>query len=376
MDPVLFNRRDLGKRRLFLCEGETDTMCLRGQIGDNPLVGVVGIPGIETWNEGMAQDLAQAEVVWVILDNDQDYKVAGRVDTAWRQIRLALGPKAKRIVLPGGVNDLCEFFGDYSLDSLRLLVDRQPRAGESRFKTLDLTVDPPEVKWIIQDMICAGDVHLLIGDPGIGKSWITMGMALAVASGRPEFLGHMVSNPGRVLYVDEENPEDLVFQRFAKLGLTRDSAQNIRFLSNLGIRLDKDPDALLDEAIDYEPSLIVLDSLTRFHTGNENAAGEMAALFNLAIKPLARTTGAALVLIHHTNKSDSANGFRRARGSGDITASPDAGFDVKQMSEGQLAIHNYKSRRAAQRDSIFLSIVDRADGGVELLGMSGFTEVF
>ena len=81
----------------------------------------------------------------------------------------------------------------------------------------------------------------------------------------PKFLGHDILEHGRVLYVDEENPEDLVYDRFRKLGVDRETAKNIRYLCNAGIRLDKaDADVLVEEALDFEPALVVLDSLTRF----------------------------------------------------------------------------------------------------------------
>lgn len=370
VDPVLYNRADAGKRNLFLCEGETDTLRLWQELRrDGSEAGVVGLPGIETWNAGMADDLAEAENVWVVLDNDQDYKVAGRVDTAWRNIRQDLGRKAKRIQLPRGVNDLCEFFEDYGLDALRVLVERRTGPDDSRFRTLNLSVEPPPIRWLVEDMICGGDIHLIIGAPGIGKSWLTMALSVAVAGGRTEFLGRSIDGPGRVLYFDEENPETLVYQRFLKLGLNKDIAENIRFVSNVGIRLDKDPDAVLDEAQMYEPSLIVLDSLTRFHGQDENSAGHMAELFNSAIKPLARSTGAAVILIHHANKGD-GNSYQRARGSGDITASVDSAFDVVDM-EGALLLKHYKSRRTAAFDATYVSIVDRPDGGVDVIGTSG-----
>jgi hypothetical protein len=37
--------------------------------------------------------------------------------------------------------------------------------------------------------------------------------------------------------------------------------------------------------MDYNPVLIVLDSLTRLHTDDENAAGAMSKLYNDGIKP-------------------------------------------------------------------------------------------
>lgn len=375
-DPVLFNRRDLGKRNLFLCEGETDTMRLRQEIGANPDVGVLGLPGIETWNEGMATDLRAAEQVWVILDNDLDYKVAGRVDLAFRTIRQALGSKAKRIVLPRGINDLCEFFEDYSIDSLRLLVERQPRAGESRFRVVDLNVAPTPPRWIIEGMLVRGDVHLIIGEPNIGKSWITMAMAVAVAGGKHDFLGHAVVDPGRVLYFDEENPEDLAIERFSRLGMNAEVAENLRFIKDAGIRLDKEPDSVIDEAMAYEPTLIILDSLTRLHTEDENSAGAMSVLFNNAIKPLAREVDAAVVVIHHTNKSESSSSFKRSRGSVDITAFPDTAYDVMPNEDGSIKFKNFKARRKAQAETRFISLVDKPDGSIEVIGLTGYSNVF
>ena len=108
--------------------------------------------------------------------------------------------------------------------------------------------------------------------------------------------------------------------------------------NNAGIRLDgSDADVLVEELSILEPALVVLDSLTRFHTEDENHAGAMAALFHNAIKPLARETGAGVVLIHHANKTDSNSSYKRSRGSGDITASVDSGFDVREQGRTPLS---------------------------------------
>lgn len=385
--PILYNQGDIARyENIIVCEGETDTLRLwqelelldrrsgSGEATRN--VGVVGLPGIETWNSDMAASLFPSKSVYVILDNDGDYRVAGRVDAAFRAIRHDLGRRARRVVLPRGVNDVCEFFEDYDIDALRLLISRQPNVGDSRFKTLDLTTEPAPPKWLVTDMICQGDIHLLIGEPGIGKSWLTMGLAVAVAEGRREFIGFPLATNGRVLYFDEENPEDLIYKRLSQLGLTEVGIENLRVVNNFGIRLDLDPTAVIDEALDFDPVLIVLDSLTRFHGQDENSAGAMADLFNSAIKPLARSTGAAVVLIHHANKTDSTSSYKRSRGSGDITASVDSGFDVHKLEDETLKIHNFKSRRSTQVDSRYVSIMDKADGSVELLGMSGISKVF
>jgi len=374
--PVLFNRKEAHKETVFLVEGETDCMRLWQELQNDPSVGVVALPGIETWNDDMALDLSQAGKVYVILDNDQDYRVAGRVDQAYRDIRASVGPKARRIYLPRAFNDICEFFEDHSLDGFVALVKHAPQAGESRYKTLDLLAEPPPIEWLVDGMVCRGDIHLFIGEPGIGKSWLTMGLARSIADNTGSFIGRDVHQHGRVLYLDEENPPDLVYDRFRKLGLSKEGAKNIRFINNESIRLDRDPTQLIDEALDYDPILIVLDSLTRFHTEDENSAGAMSSLFNDALKPLARKTRAAVALIHHANKGDALSGYKRSRGSGDITASVDAGFDVRQIENHVMQITNFKSRRVAQGDGIFVSLLDQPGGGVELLGMAGYGGLF
>lgn len=364
----LFNADD-NHTRSFLVEGETDTMRLWQELGgQDKNTGVVGIPGIESWKDEWSDTFKDSDRVWVILDNDQDYNVKARVDTAWRNIRYALGSKAKRVHLPEDVNDVCEFFDRYDLDALRVLSKRSPIAS-SRYRALDLTKEPPPVRWLVEGLVCRGDIHLLIGEPGIGKSWITMALAQAISNGDSGFLGMAVREHGRVLYVDEENPEDLIYDRFRKLGLNREGARNIRYLNNIGVRLDTgDAQILVEEALDFEPSLVVLDSLTRFHTQDENHAGAMASLFHNALKPLARETGAAVVLIHHANKTDSNSSYRRSRGSGDITASVDTAYDVRETGENALVMATFKSRRQALGGAIFMTIMDTPEGRVKLIG--------
>jgi hypothetical protein len=359
---------------VVLVEGETDTMRLWQEAqGSDWAITPMGLPGIETWRQSFAQTLSGTEAVYVILDNDKDYMVQGRVDNAWKQIRADLGRKARRIRLPNDVKDMCEFFAKgYTLDVLRELIVT-PIFG-SNFSPLDLTSDPPPVRWLVDGIFCLGDVNLLLGEPGIGKSWLSMDLAVAIVQGRP-WLGRNVAQ-GRVLYVDEENSVDLVYDRLKKLGLTMADAPNLRYLSNEGILLDRQADKLVDEALDYQPNLIVLDALTRFHSGDEDKAGSMSNLYNNALKPLARETGATVLLLHHAGKTESNSSYRRSRGSGEIIANADAGFDVRQTALNALTIANFKSRRKQMGETLNVIIQDTPEGGVKLVGGGGAANVF
>ncbi len=364
----LFGWHDTDADVAFLVEGETDTMRLWQELNDDGATAtVLGLPGVETWTDSLAEQFARYAEVFVVLDNDSDYKVAGRVDNCWRQIRKALGGKARRIYLPEAVNDVCEFFDTYDLETLRMLADRRGE-GIWHYKAMDLSAPATPPNWMVDKLLCHGDLTMMIGEPGVGKSWLSMGLAVAVAQQKVAFLGRNLSteNP-RVLYVDEENPEGLVLWRLKRLGLTKDGEENIRYLHRQGVRLDRHPDRILDEALDFEPSLIVLDSLTRIHTKDENSAGEIASLFNDGINPLARETGALTLILHHVNKSESGSSFTRTRGSGDLSASIDSGLDVRSSDGGGgISVLHYKSRWISEGALIRAQIVDTPDGLVEL----------
>jgi hypothetical protein len=341
---------------VFLVEGETDTMRLQQELRDDGTdTSVVGLSGINTWRSELAETFENADRVLVILDNDYDYMVVDQVEKAWRDIRNDLGKKARRVRLPHNVKDVCEFFDLYDLEHLRLVAKKG--TGTSRYKPLDLTKPPPPPKWLIQDLVSLGDVTLLPGDPGLGKSWLTMGMCVAVAEGWTHLLHSEVKKQGRVLYVDGENPDDVVYHRLNKLGLTNKGQQNIRYLWNQGIRLDRNAEEFLDEALDFEPELIVLDSLTRLHTKDENNNGEISALFNDGIQPLARETGAAVLLIHHTNKAGGT------RGATDIEGSVDNVLHIVSAGNmGKFLLRQGKSRRRLGGDEIVVEIRDDPTG--------------
>lgn len=374
--PSLFNAAEADRPVVFLVEGETDTMRLWQELRAAEVdSGVVGLSGVNAWTPELAESFANAGKVFVILDNDQDYTVRPQVDAAWKQLRHDIGSKAKRIHLPSTpihAKDICEFFDSYDLDTLRSLAKKKAQ-GQSRYSPLDLTRTPPPPDWVIEHVAAKSDVNLIHGAGGLGKSWLTMGATLAVAEGWPDFLGKSVQEQGRVLYVDQENPEDVIMTRLKKLGMTENGRRNIRYLWNCGIRLDKGGEEFLEEALDFEPTLIVLDSLTRLHTQDENSAQTMAELFNNGIQPLARETGASVLLIHHDNKGGGS------RGSVDITNSPDNVLQVRGFGEdvpGKFVLKQGKSRRRLGGEELIVSIDDTPDGLVKLNHISAIEAPF
>jgi 5S rRNA maturation endonuclease (ribonuclease M5) len=364
----LFHPKEVSKETwCILCEGESDTM----RLWQEGYRSVYGLPGFNTFRDEMLEPLRKYERVFVILDNDSDYNVRTTVDNAWGRMRGILGSKARRVSLPDDVKDVCEFFESYTNDTFKSIM-RESLNGSYHYKALDLSVPPPEYEWLVKGLICKGDTTLVVGEPNVGKSWVSLSLAVAMADKKSTWLGHEMNNHGRVLYVDEENPHDVVYHRLKQLGIK--SFDNLRYLHRQGIRLDRNFDKLLDEAIAYEPSMIVLDSLTRFHTKDENNAGEMASLFNDSINVLCRSTGAAVLILHHTNKSESNSSYVKTRGSSDIGAAIDCGIELRKVdhtTNGFNLVH-FKSRRTQAGGLTKVEICDTISGQVELVNNETF----
>jgi KaiC/GvpD/RAD55 family RecA-like ATPase len=367
----LFGKADPNANYCFLVEGETDTMRLWQEGQGIGLTNVYGMSGLYGLYEEDLPALDSFETIYVVLDNDDGdpYKGTGNVDTAWNKIRKALGLKARRIVLPENVKDIVEFFDSYSIETFTSLV-KECKKGTTHYTPLDLTIAPPEYEWLVDGLIARGDSTLLVGEPNVGKSWISLSLAVAVANGDDKWIKWNLNHQGRVLYIDEENPYDVVYHRLKQLGLEKHD--NLRYLHRQGVRLDKRFDKFLDEAIAYNPSLIVMDSLTRLHTQDENNAGAMAALFNDSINVLTKETGSAILILHHTNKGESTSSYVRTRGSSDIGAAVDCGLEARAEAPGRFRLIHFKSRRKQAGDVSRIEITDKPDQRVNL---EIFTEV-
>jgi predicted ATP-dependent serine protease len=297
--------------------------------------------------------------VYVILDNDADYNTQAKIDKAWTTIRSKLGTKAKRITLPDDVKDVVEFFDSYTLDTFKTIMNEAGN-GTYSYDALNLSAPPPDYEWLVDGVIARGDTTLLVGEPNVGKSWISLSLAVAMANGDDTWIKWNMNHHGRVLYVDEENPHDVVYHRLRQLGLK--NYDNIRYLHRQGVRLDRRFDRFLDEAIMYQPQLIVLDSLTRLHTQDENSAGAMAKLFNDSINVLTNETGAAVIVLHHTNKSDSNSSYTKTRGSSDIGAAVDCGLEARAEAPGRFGLVHFKSRRRQAGEVTHIEIRDTETG--------------
>ena len=195
--------------------------------------------------------------------------------------------------------------------------------------------------YLIKGVLSRGSHAVLYGAPGEGKSFLTLDMAYAVAQGR-EWFGRRVPAGGALaVYVPFEGSGGLgrrlaaLRQRYGEADLFRVVERPDYNLRELEGRENFGAD-LRAAFGDKRPALIVLDTLARsLMGGDENSAQDMGAL-NAAAAALIESTGATVLLVHHSGK-DKAKG---ARGSSALLGAVDTELMV---AEGEL-------RATKQRD--------------------------
>lgn len=153
-------------------------------------------------------------------------------------------------------------------------------------------------QYIVEGLLPADDVHVAVGDSGLGKTPWAYQLGLCVASGK-SFLGHNVKQ-GRVLYYDLENgQEEIVGVGRAICGCLDIGFAPTDFRVFCGDTANLTD---LEGAIDkYAPSLVIVDTLRAFDPHAEGKNEDMAS-FIRKIKRIARKCHCAILLLHHVRK--------------------------------------------------------------------------
>lgn len=178
------------------------------------------------------------------------------------------------------------------------------------------TNEPPELDFIWPGFL-AGTVGALVAPGATGKSFFAleaaMSIACSVAGG--DLVGLAPAHTGRVVYLAGEDPQPALVRRVHAIGQhlnqsAREAiAENLMLEPIMGKRLNVMDEAHLRRVIDYSAGarLIVLDTLSRIHSLDENSNGDMAHLVSV-LEHIAATTGAAVLYLHHVNKGSARDG--------------------------------------------------------------------
>ncbi len=198
----------------------------------------------------------------------------------------------------------------------------------------------PPIEYTVDGLFPVG-LAVLAGSAKIGKSWMLLQLAQAVATGTP-FLGQQTRR-GRVLYLALEDNEARIQRRLRLQGATPADLKNVM----IATRFDGTYDGLCEAvaawaAEDHEapPALVIIDTLGRVMRGRDSNTDDYSHTVH-ELEKLQRVAfeyGLSVVVAHHKRKAHQNGGggdpFEEMMGSTGIGATADASIllDRKRLS--------------------------------------------
>ncbi|MCI6140433.1 MULTISPECIES: bifunctional DNA primase/polymerase [Clostridium] len=225
------------------------------------------------------------------------------------------------------------------------------------------TVEEKEPEWLVTDYIPKGQITVLAGDGGSGKTTIWCSIAAAVSSGGPCFLNQdnpFVKNcaPGRVLFFSSEDSAEYTLK-----GRLRRSGAKLENVLSLDLADERFPEIkfnapLLEELIkEYRPELVIFDPLQSYvppdiQMGQRNA---MRACLNPLIG-LGEKYGTTFIIIVHTNKQVGLWGRKRIADSADIWDIARSVLIAGEANDGLRYISQEKSNYGPQAQTVLFRL--------------------
>jgi KaiC/GvpD/RAD55 family RecA-like ATPase len=185
------------------------------------------------------------------------------------------------------------------------------------------TVKPKPIKWLVRGLLPFGKFSLLEGDPGQGKSTLSLYFAARITKGLP-ILGEKLEGPRKVVLVTYEDAlDDTVRPRIDALGGDPNLIEVFRGVVDGGDdgeeRLPEFPNdverlkAIVEK---HRAALVIVDPLGASlseRTDSHNDASVRRVVSRLA--RLAEDTGASILGVRHLTKGTAANAVRHGGGS-------------------------------------------------------------
>jgi hypothetical protein len=189
----------------------------------------------------------------------------------------------------------------------------------------------PDPRWAVPGVLCEG-LSLLAGPPKVGKSWLSLALAIACASGGNAF-GTIPVQAGPVLYLALEDTARRLQSRMGKL-LGSDSPPAGLDIAIEWPTLPAGGDVAIAAWLDAHPGarLVVLDVFAKLRgpvpAGMAAYDADYAAIGRA--KRVADNYGVAMVLVHHVRKAGSDDFLQEVSGTNGIAGAADATLVLKR----------------------------------------------
>jgi hypothetical protein len=194
------------------------------------------------------------------------------------------------------------------------------------FSAADLAgMNLPEQRWAVRDVLPEG-LSMLAAKSKLGKSWLALGLGIAVAAGG-RALGQIPVEPGEVLYLALEDHKRRLRERLGHL-LGDSMAPAQLFIATAWPKLDDGGIAKLNAWLREHPAarLVVIDVWKRVRQTRQRGANLYDEDYEhlVELKTLADRHSVSILVLHHTRKANAEDVFDEINGTSGVAGALDA----------------------------------------------------
>jgi KaiC/GvpD/RAD55 family RecA-like ATPase len=231
--------------------------------------------------------------------------------------------------------------------------------GEDRKRMMhadELATEPAPIKWLVNGWVQEKAMVMLHGPSGCGKSFVVIDWMCTIASGLGQWMGKNTKT-GDVIYLCGEGHHGLR-GRLAAWKIAH-GVETIGPLEISSGASDLDNLSELHEVVQdivdtgAKAKLIVIDTLNRFMSGDENSAQDTRAFLD-ACSTLMHEFECTVLIVHHTGLNQEAQD--RARGSSAWKGAMDTEISVKSDGQGRLTLTQMKSKDGELQKPAYLEL--------------------
>lgn len=195
-----------------------------------------------------------------------------------------------------------------------------------------LNLDIPKQRYLVEGIWPEYSIGFVAGPPKVFKSFLSMELACAAATGRPFLEKFPVPAPRTVLLVQQESSRAAFKERLGRAVNRYGEAPTLYVISQHPMILEDEVSAekLRFEIGTIKPDLVILDSLSYFTGLEQNSATEMGKIIRL-LYGLRDEFETGFAIVHHTAKASyGSHGGRGMRGSSALHAAAEVGMYVER----------------------------------------------
>jgi hypothetical protein len=177
-------------------------------------------------------------------------------------------------------------------------------------------VEEEKIDWLYYPYLARGELTLLEGDPGLGKSYMLQMISAHICDGRPlPCVKKMPPCQGKVLYFDLENSAGTVTkQRLISNGIAH-LENYIQCEEPFSIDDEEAMNEVYGHMERHRPVLVAFDTVNTYLGGADMYKGHEAQKMLVRFRNLAKRFNCAVVAVRHLTKSTKERALYRGQGS-------------------------------------------------------------